>query len=176
MTYLTILSLFIFSPKLMEKIIYKPSKINFNHWEVVNDNVMGGISKSEAKLKDSLLDFSGIVSTKNNGGFASIKNKKIEIDTKDYSCIKLYLKGDGKKYQFRIKDNSDNFYSYINYFQTSGKWEEITLLLSDFKPSFRGQFLNTPNFNKSSIKEISFLIANKIEESFNLKIKQISIL
>ncbi|MDG2228330.1 MAG: CIA30 family protein [Flavobacteriales bacterium] len=47
--------------------------------------------------------------------------------------------------------------------------------LKDLYPSFRGNKLNKENFNESSIEEISFLIANKKNESFKLLIDKIEI-
>jgi hypothetical protein len=42
-------------------------------------------------------------------------------------------------------------------------------------PSFRGNKLDQPNFDGSSIEEISFLISNKKDEPFNLEIDKIEI-
>ena len=47
--------------------------------------------------------------------------------------------------------------------------------LKDFYPSFRGQTLNLPNFNGDSLEEIVFLIGNKKDESFELKLDKIEL-
>jgi hypothetical protein len=83
-----------------------------------------------------------------------IDSKKIQV--KEYTSIVIKLQGDGKEYQFRIKSNSGDYYSYIAPFSTSGEWQEIVIPLKDMYPSFRGRKLNQPNFSKDSIEEITF--------------------
>jgi hypothetical protein len=85
------------------------------------------------------------------------------------------LRGDSKSYQFRVKSKATDYYSYITTFSTSGDWETIQINLNDLYPSFRGNKLSKDNFNDSSIEEISFLIANKKNESFKLIIDKIEI-
>jgi hypothetical protein len=94
--------------------------------------------------------------------------------TKD-SKVRIRLKGDGKNYQFRIKDKATSYYSYITTFKTSGDWETIEIKLSELYPSFRGQTLNLPNFDSDSFEEIVFLIGNKKNESFQLVIDKIEL-
>ena len=45
------------------------------------------------------------------------------------SCEKINLKvtGDGNTYQIRIKDDTSNYYSYAQEFETNGLEEEIIL-------------------------------------------------
>jgi hypothetical protein len=92
---------------------------------------------------------------------------------KEYTSIVIKLQGDGKEYQFRIKSNSGDYYSYIAPFSTSG--EEIVIPLKDMYPSFRGRKLNQPNFSKDSIEEITLLIGNKKKEEFKLLIDKIEL-
>tara|TARA_B100000787_G_scaffold164747_1_gene147815 strand:+ start:47 stop:319 length:273 start_codon:yes stop_codon:yes gene_type:complete len=82
--------------------------------------------------------------------------------------VVLKLKGDGKQYQFRVKTNSKDYYSYITTFSTSGKWQEIEIPLKDMYPGYRGRKLDQPNFSSDYIEEIMFLIGNKKEENFKL--------
>ena len=43
-------------------------------WRIINDVVMGGVSKSSMKLgSDGSAKFSGTLSPDNNGGFASVR-------------------------------------------------------------------------------------------------------
>jgi hypothetical protein len=96
-------------------------------------------------------------------------------DINGFSKVNIRLKGDGKNYQFRIKDDINSYYSYITTFETSGEWETITLNLKDLYPSFRGQTLNLPNFDGKFLEEIVFLIGNKKDESFELKLDKIEL-
>ena len=49
----------------------------------------------------------------------------------------------------------------------------MEISLSNMYPSFRGRKLALPNFSSKNIEEITFLIGNKKEESFQLEIDKI---
>lgn len=88
----------------VNKIYSFSTQTNIKEWRVVNDGVMGGISKSSLVLTDTGNGkFSGHVSLANYGGFASIQlNTAIKlVDEKKF--IVLRIKGDGKRYEFRLK-------------------------------------------------------------------------
>ena len=140
---------------------------NITDWKIVDDVVMGGRSNGKFKI-DSYGNgvFSGDVSLENNGGFSSVRYQFEKINTTKESKVIIRLKGDGKEYQFRIKNNRNTYYSYITNFKTNGEWENIIINLKDLYPSFRGQTMNIPNFTGTSIEEIVFLIGNKKNESF----------
>lgn len=147
---------------------------NKRKWFVVDDGVMGGLSQGAIKLNDAEnLDYSGTVRTENNGGFSSIRCSFNTVDASKFNFIVLKVKGDGKNYQFRIKDDKFNRYSYITIFKTSVEWETIKIKLTDFYPSFRGNRLNRPNYNGKQMEEIAILIGNKTKESFLIEIEKI---
>lgn len=149
---------------------------NITDWNIVDDVVMGGRSNGKFKIdNDGNGVFSGDVSLENNGGFSSVRYQFEKINTTKDSKVIIRLKGDGKEYQFRIKNNRNTYYSYITSFKTSGNWETIVFNLKDLYPSFRGQTMNIPNFTGNSIEEIVFLIGNKKNESFNLILDKIEI-
>ena len=149
-------------------------KSDLQDWIIVDDVVMGGRSSSTFKLdKDGLGVFEGNISLENNGGFSSLRYRFLKRTIKEYAQVKIILCGDGKKYQFRIKSNRGDYYSYIISFLTSGEWQEIVIPLKDMYPSFRGRRLNQPNFSNNSIEEITFLIGNKKNERFKLMIDKI---
>lgn len=159
------------------KIIYDFNKnSNIQNWIVVDDVVMGGESSGSFKLNaDGFGVFQGSISLDNNGGFSFVRYKFQKIAIDEYSKIVIQLKGDGKKYQFRIKSNSDDDYSYIAPFLTSGEWQEIEISLKDTYPSFRGRRLNQPNFSKDEIAEVTFFIGNKRNENFKLLLDKIEL-
>jgi len=143
------------------------------NWLVVNDGVMGGLSKGAFVAEENgTALFSGIVSLENNGGFSSVRLNTGKIDVKGYSILELHLKGDGKRYQVRIRENSDDYFSYIHIFQTSGEWETVEIPLAEMYPSFRGRTLNFSNYSGKSMVELSFLIGNKKEETFRLELQK----
>ena len=149
--------------------------VDLSSWRIVDDVVMGGRSDGNFRINnDGNAEFSGTVSLANNGGFSSVRHQFKSKELKDFTKIVLVVKGDGKKYQFRIKNNSRDYYSYIKYFLTKNEeWQTIELVLSDMYPTFRGRKLNLENFSSSSIEEIAILIGNKRNESFKLEIDKI---
>ena len=177
MKHLLILLLFGLFPDTNMQAIYNFStQTNLKEWNIVNDGVMGGLSKSSLLLTDvGHGQFSGHVSLANNGGFASIQlNATIKL-TKEKKFIVLRIKGDGKKYEFRLKGSVSQFESYVHQFSTSGEWENIKLAIDEFYPQYRGRKMNIPNFNFESIQQLSFLIANKKDEDFKLWIDWIGL-
>jgi hypothetical protein len=138
---------------------------------------MGGRSSSQFKLNsDGFGVFNGTVSLENNGGFSSVRYQLKKTEVTKYKKIKIRLKGDGKNYQFRVKNNSRNYYSYITTFSTSNEWQYVEIALKEMYPSFRGRRLNTPNFSHDFIEQIVFLIGNKKNEDFKLIIDTIELI
>lgn len=177
MKYLLILLTLSLSTQSDIKKMYNFStQTNIKEWRIVNDGVMGGISKSSLVLTDAGHGkFSGHVSLANNGGFASIQlNTTIKL-AEEKKFIVLRVKGDGKRYEFRLKGDISQAESYVHPFATSGEWQSLKLAISEFYPQFRGRKFNIPNFNFKSIEQWSFLIANKQEEDFELLIDWIGL-
>ena len=143
-------------------------------WKVVNDAVMGGKSSSKFYLnEDGHGIFKGTIFMENNGGFASLRHRFKQKNIEGYKKIMLHLKGDGKRYQFRVKTNKEDQQAYISYFQTTGEWQTIEITLSALEPTFRGRKLNMPNFLAEEFQEVGFMIGNKVNENFELVIDKI---
>ncbi len=143
-------------------------------WQVINDGVMGGMSKGQLELtSDGNGLFHGFVSLENNGGFSSVRYRFEQIDVRAYSTSVIRLKGDGKRYQFRVKSNSEDQHAYIQYFTTTGHWQQIEIVLDKMHPTFRGRQLNMPNYPVVKLEEVAFLIANKRAEAFQIEIDYI---
>ena len=144
------------------------------HWRIINDGVMGGLSKSEIIFSNSnTAIFKGIISLENNGGFASVRTKPLSYDLDGYNGILLRVKGDGKKYQFRLRTNA-NFdgVSYRYQFETDiNSWIIIKIPFHKCLPVFRGRILkNVKPILPADIQQIGFLISNKKAEKFQLEI------
>ena len=166
----------------MASFISKPEYLyDFNSasqgdWYIVNDGVMGGLSEGNFNINDKGHGvFTGHVSLDNNGGCTSIRHRVKETEIQEAKEIVLKVKGDGKRFQLRLKENREEYYSYVNYFETNGKWQTISMPLKDFYPTFRGRKLSMDNYNGDQIEEISILIANYKEEDFTLEIDYIGL-
>jgi len=149
---------------------------NIEDWRIVDDVVMGGKSSGSFKLcPEGFGLFEGEISLENNGGFSSVRYQFKKLKVNEASSIIIRLKGDGKNYQFRVKDNLGTYYSYIAAVQTSGVWQEMEIPLKDMYPSFRGRRLDQPKFSHDYVEEIVFLMSNKTPEKFKLLIDKIEL-
>ncbi|GAA4816367.1 CIA30 family protein [Litoribaculum gwangyangense] len=150
------------------------SESNLTNWRIVHDVVMGGKSDGNFSLnKVGHGLFKGKVSLENNGGFSMVQYSFDTKNVSDYSKVVLKLKGDGKTYQFRIKSNNNDYYSYVSSFETTGDWEVIEIPFKEFYAAFRGRKLNQENYPGKQMEMVAFLIGNKIAESFELELESI---
>ena len=101
-----------------------------------------------------------------------------DLDANSYHGILIKFRGDGKKYQLRLRhqDRIDGV-SYFQHFQTEEKkWMEVFLPFSRFQASYRGRLL--PNHRKLDTKRISqigLMISDKQEGLFQLEIGRIAL-
>jgi NADH dehydrogenase [ubiquinone] 1 alpha subcomplex assembly factor 1 len=151
------------------------SKTELEDWTIINDTVMGGISKSSIELNsDGHACFSGNVSLEKSGGFASARCTCPDTKLGDATKAILRIKGDGNEFQLRFKETASDGHSYIIAFPTTGEWETIELDLDQMVPSFKGRQLNMDNFDHTFIDELYIFIGNE-EVSFNLLIDKIEL-
>lgn len=149
---------------------------DLRNWRIIDDVVMGGRSNGAFELtKDGYGKFHGKVSLENNGGFSSLRYYFNNKDVAQYSKAVLRIKGDGSKYQFRVKRSSRDYVSYIYEFETTNDWMTIEIPFKDMYPGFRGRKLRQANFSGDTMEEIGFLIGNKKAQSFELLIDKIEL-
>ena len=141
-------------------------------WSPQNDDVMGGVSKGDAVIRDGVLRFSGSLSFENNGGFAQVRIRDIAYDLSGKKGVRMKIMGDGRTYQFRIATDARHRGSRIAYsaeFPTkAGEWAEVVVAFADLKPSHRGKKLDDPPADLSQVEELSLFIGDKREGPFAL--------
>ena len=150
------------------------NNIGIDKWGIVNDGVMGGISQSNIYLnKVNNIIFSGNVSLKNNGGFASIRRGFDGNQLKETSKFLLRVKGDGNIYKFRLTMKG----SYANYsanFKTiKGQWVDIEIPVENFQPYYFGRSIRAPKLKVQKVNSMGILISDKQEGNFLLEIEHI---
>jgi len=142
-------------------------------WTSVNDVVMGGDSCSQFNFNpDGYAEFSGEVSLKNNGGFASIRSAPSNYSIVNIKNLCLCILGDGHRYKLNLR--MDNYPDGINYqalFTPPGEWSEVIFSYDDFKPCFHGSPVSAPPLDFSRINQISFMIGDRQEGSFTLLVR-----
>lgn len=145
-------------------------------WRVEDDVVMGGRSSGHFELtSEGHGHFYGDVSLENNGGFSSVEFRMDPVKVSPEQHVVLRLKGDGKRYQFRFRENSSDYFAYVHFFETSGEWQEIRLPLNEFTARYRGRDLDRPPFDGDQLVSARFLIGNKKPQDFSLLIDKIRI-
>ena len=150
---------------------------NMDDWLIVNDGVMGGLSKSRFILSDNnTAVFSGNVSLENNGGFASTRTKAMRFRLDGFKGIQFRVKGDGKRYQFRIRtDDRFDGVAYRYHFETDmGRWQTISVPFDKCVPVLRGRILpDVEPVSPKDIQQVGFLISDRQSGDFRLEIQWI---
>lgn len=147
-------------------------------WQIVNDDVMGGISRSRFLITNGVAVFRGEVSLENNGGFASVRSRPLKTPLAEADAIVIRVRGDGRQYKFTARmDNAFDGPIYQAVFRTrQGEWEEHTLPLRQFVPSYRGRQLpGEPPLLAPKVTSVGFLISDKQEGSFQLEVAWIKL-
>ena len=88
--------------------LLNPEKnIGLDNWNIVNDDVMGGISTSYLSVSDEKnLIFNGNLSLENNGGFASSRLGLKKNILKGVKSFIIRIKGDGNSYKLRLSQDN----------------------------------------------------------------------
>ncbi len=143
-------------------------------WEVVNDDVMGGVSTSQFQvLTNGCTVFSGMVRLENNGGFASVRSAPLRENLTDLTAFVLRVRGDGRSYKFSVRTGAgfDTPLYQLAFTTKRGEWEEHRLPFKDFVPTFRGRILtDVPPLNPAKVTSVGFLISDKQEGPFKLEV------
>lgn len=143
-------------------------------WRIVDDGVMGGLSKGKVTLSDSgVLRFSGKLSLENNGGFSSIRTARINLDLSNSKGLTLRVKGDGRTYQLRLSTDaryrSDEVSFKADFPTTKGKWIELKVPFSKFTAGWRGRTLKN-KFDPAKIQRLGLLLGDKKAGPFQLEV------
>jgi len=142
------------------------NKLLGTSWKFISDRVMGGVSKGKIDFVKTqgrgALSLTGDVSSKNRGGFIQArlglyKNRKY-FNADQYQGVLLKLKGNSKKYavHLRTRNTRMGWEYYFASFQTNGKWQQVKIPFSNFKPAF----LRTP-LDKTKLKSIAIVAMEK---------------
>lgn len=122
------------------------------NWRVSNDDVMGGLSKGKMRLTESTLQFEGVISLRNNGGYTFVKGPFQQYDLSSTTQVEI-------RYRSRNQTIGINFEAdrrwYTPYYKllltdTEGEWKTVTLDLTDSLEYKRGK-------QTGSLMPISFM-------------------
>jgi len=143
-------------------------------WEAMTDQVMGGLSRCAlTHAEGTTARFSGELSLKNRGGFASVRWSPGHFDLQDAAGLKLRCRGDGQVYKIslRLEKSLDGIAWQARFETVVESWDEIELHFDDFHPTWRGHPVpHAPLFDPSRIASIGLLIGDRQEGPFCLDI------
>ena len=133
----------VFSKDMLLDELKNPNFTNqYQKWNFVTDQVMGGESKGKFQLEEmqgiKCYRMTGNVSTKNNGGFIQIRTRlHPKINTKNYNGVYLKVYGNNKKYNIHLRTELTlapwQYYSFT--FLSVNNWIEVRAPFNEFKKS-----------------------------------------
>lgn len=148
-------------------------------WFTLNDDVMGGISKSRFTVSEEGVGvFTGALSLENNGGFASIRSNDRGYELDGYKGLRVRVRGDGREYGLSAlsADGRGRVGSWRKRFTTKdGEWETIDVPFAEMVLNIRGRrYPDVGPPRQDRVRSFSFIIGDKNTEPFQLEIDSIS--
>ena len=158
-----------------EKVLFDfTTATNSPAWQIVNDDVMGGVSTSQFQvITNGGAVFCGVVSLENNGGFASVRPSPVRQNLSGLDAFVVRLRGDGRRYKFTVRTETgfDTPIYQCAFATKRGQWEEHKLPFKDFVPTFRGRVLTDVSpLNPVKVSSVGFLISDKQDGAFKLEV------
>lgn len=156
-------------------------------WQAIDDRVMGGVSQSELVATvhkgNSVAAFRGVVSTRNNGGFASVRSSvnaseqgpipasaehlSITCSTNEQFANKSYY------LNLRINNGFDGV-SYRASFTPKTQIMTFEFTAADFDAVFRGRAVrDAPMLTIANVQQVGLMIAEKQIGPFELFVASI---
>lgn len=169
-------------------IISFPDASSVAAWRNVDDSVMGGVSASTSSWVSSgdrgAMEFTGDLSTDNNGGFASTLSRvdsDLGMRASGSRALGLRAFGDGRTYLLQLRAGPGGADRWISRFtppagDNEGSGANLELPLESFEPV--NQFLRPVDpmaaFDPASITQIGIYVLDGQVGSFRLVLESIS--
>lgn len=153
---------------------FSPPSADAANWRSIDDPVMGGVSESDFVDTDEGAAFTGTVSLKQGGGFASVRAPESNYDLSGHDGLRLRLCGDGKQYWFTAYTTAGGPTSYRTPIQPPEQWTTVAVPFETLTPYRRGTKVpDAPPFDPSQLRELGILIADEQAGPFRLDIRWI---
>jgi hypothetical protein len=137
----------------------EPSEYS-SEWRLVEDGVMGGVSQGVmewAVVQDKrCLRLTGLVSTKNNGGFIQLNrpvDKGLAKVFSGYTGIELEILGNNESYNVHLKQRGLflPWQSFRSTIVAKDEWQQIKVPFDSFTPYKTSQKLKPEKINQIAI-------------------------
>lgn len=145
-------------------------------WMIVNDGVMGGLSKGRGVETDNGVLFFGTVSLENNGGFSSFRGPYQRYDLSSFKEVSIRYRSNGIRLALQL--NVDQRFYYPNFktnLPSSEEWTTITVKLADFK-QYRLGYPTGGSFkeeDKTKVIRFGFITDEKRAGDFQFEVSSI---
>lgn len=141
-------------------------------FQVINDDVMGGMSTSRLRLASGSMAFEGEVSLANRGGFAAFRGP-VRFPAESTALL-LTVRGDGRRYKLTLKlDDRSGTAQYQAAFVASQQWQTLRFQPADFQASFRGRAVAAPPVQFGDVRYLGLLISDQQSGPFTIELRQI---
>jgi len=170
--FLALLSLLFTSDSLK---INLGTKTGNSNWSIVNDGVMGGLSRGQIAYEDQYVRFSGKLSLENNGGFSWMKSDRMDLDLSKFKNVRLKVKGEGRDYDFTLETQTGYSALYFKhtFSTTKAEWTIIELPLPDFQQKYFGRNTGKSYASDINVKRLGFLMNDKNSGAFQVDVEYI---
>lgn len=133
-------------------------------WEMITDQVMGGVSTGNMAFvpgegPSQVLHMTGKVSLDNNGGFIQVRKRLNEgkpFDARPYAGVELRVKGNGQPYAVHLRNSSTwlPWQFFEAKFTAHQSWQTLRVPWSEFKPHSLGAKLKVQTLKSVAVVAI----------------------
>ena len=138
--------------------------------QVINDDVMGGQSRSKLLRTATGLLFEGEVSLANGGGFASFRAPLCLPP--DVAALQVAFRGDDRRYRFVLRtDEGSGAAQYQAPFVAPRAWTTLRFVAGDFVARFRGRRVVAPPLRLADVRAFGLLIGEGQSGPFQVELE-----
>ena len=145
-------------------------------WYVVNDNVMGGRSEGDFEQHQGRAEIHW-PHEHERWRFQLDPHKTLQLDLSNHAGIRLHVKGDGRRYTWRLATAARWRGRQISYwadFETrNGTWSTVNIPFSSFIPKYRGYQLDGPALDPGQITGMGLMIYDNQDGPFELHLASV---
>ena len=138
--------------------------------QVINDDVMGGRSRSKLLRTDTGLLFEGDLSLSDGGGFASFRaTLRLPPDT---AALQVAVCGDERRYRFVLRtDEGTGAAQYQAPFVAPQAWTTLHFVSGDFVARRRGRLVAAPPLRLADVRAFGLLIGEGQSGPFRVELE-----
>ncbi len=145
-------------------------------WNIVNDGVMGGLSKGFVSVEEGTLRFSGTLVTR-GGGFTSTR-ARLDVDLTGYDGVELRVRGGGRTFEVEVDDGTQRGWRSVSRrapFETTREWTWVRIPFQSLNTTVFGRRVSARTFDPSRVRQVALFIADGQDGPFELEVDEIRV-